>query len=347
MVGLAQQSGFEKIKPIHSLLDNQPSLSGPILQLTQHMSEYYGCSWGEAIETSLPNALRKPKIVEYSSPCAAKPTADTRQETIFFHDPGGRERWPYFQEKIREVSERGKGAMILVPEISMIDAALAELRKVVQTPVVILDKNQSQKELEQWQRIKEGKITFVIGTRSRGFAPVCNLGLIIVFEEENPAYKQEQSPFYHARDIVRMRSGIEKCSVLFISAVFRGDLARGQDSTINKIFHMPKNLSGMQLIDLSNYNPAKSSVVSFPLRNIMEKSVAQKERVLLFLNRKGFSTVTRCNNAAGRWCARAVMNLTYLYSKKKMVCRMCRYTTEVPKICPQCKSSYCALLGRG
>lgn len=111
---------------------------------------------------------------------------------------------------------------------------------------------------------------------------------------------------------------------------------------------MPKNLSGMQLIDLSNYNPAKSSVVSFPLRNIMEKSVAQKERVLLFLNRKGFSTVTRCSQCGRALvCPRCNVNLTYLYSKKKMVCRMCRYTTEVPKICPQCKSSYLRSLGTG
>jgi len=350
VVGLADKSAVQNLKLVLAVLEDQPSLAEAVLRLTKKMSEYCGCSWGEAIETSLPRALRKPKIVELSLSNVKNTAAASKPETVLFHDPSRRERWKYFQERIQETKVQEQGAIILVPEASMIDEGVAQFKKVMPATAVIFDKKiKPQEEWQQWKMVKEGKVAFVIGTRSAVFAPVANLGLIIVFEEDNSAYKQEQSPFYHVRDVARMRAEIEKCSLLFISTTPSAEIWHElSNGIIKKVSCVPEDLSSMQLVDLSNYNPAKTSVISFPLRNLMEKSLAGKERIVLLLNRKGFSTVTRCNQCGqALTCPRCNVNLTYLYSKKKMVCRMCHYTTAVPKICPQCKSPYLRALGTG
>src|SRR3989338_7377961 len=183
VVGLADKSAVQNLKLVLAVLEDQPSLAEAVLRLTKKMSEYCGCSWGEAIETSLPRALRKPKIVELSLSNVKNTAAASKPETVLFHDPSRRERWKYFQERIQETKVQEQGA--------------------------IIDKKiKPQEELQQWKMVKEGKVAFVIGTRSAVFAPVANLGLIIVFEEDNSAYKQEQSPFYHVRDVARMRAEI-------------------------------------------------------------------------------------------------------------------------------------------
>jgi len=104
----------------------------------------------------------------------------------------------------------------------------------------------------------------------------------------------------------------------------------------------------MQVVDMNNYNPRKSSLLSVPLRNSMEKTLKEGGKIILFMNRKGFSTQTCCNQCGHIVkCPRCEINLTYLFSKKKMVCRLCQHAEEVPRVCPQCKSSYLRSTGMG
>jgi len=349
VVGFASKSRFKELKPLISLLDNIPSLDANTLKLTKEFSQYYGCSWGEAIQTSLPSALRRKKILPLSFD-KAKKKASCKPETIFCHDKGTKKRWDFITGKIEEALGKEEGVIFLVPEIALVKKAKQILGQSLSTSVSVLDKKLSAKqELEEWMRLKERKSSVVVGTRSSVFAPVDNLGLIIVYEEENASYKQEQSPFYHVRDVVLMRVKIEGCSLLFMSSAPTAELWKmaRKKNVIKKVFE-EENRSEFQLIDLSNYKPRDKSSLSYPLQNDLYSELKQGGRVMLFLNRRGFSSITKCNQCGfSLKCERCNTNFSYLYSKKKLVCRHCGSKMDLPKVCPACNGSYLRSMGGG
>jgi len=350
IIGLKQSSSFKRLNPILSLLDDEPSIDAKALQLTKTMSEYYGCSWGEAIETYLPTVLRKKKPIQaYSSQTISQDKRHPGQVTLL-HDVTLSKRWPYLISQIKEVLAQRQSVIFLVPEISLIDDIKQKLDNPFDCPKIILDKKKSpQKELEQWLQIKRGEASIIVGTRSGVFAPAPRLGLIIVYDEDNDAYKQEQTPHYHVRQIAQMRAKIDKSSVLYVSSAPSAEIwEHCKKQKWSKVVYQKEILNDLQIIDMTNYNPRKTSILSYPLQIQLEKFLKENKKILLYFNRKGFSTLTRCNQC-GRTlrCERCDVNLTYLYSKKMMVCRHCNFTMILPKVCPQCQSSYLRSMGIG
>jgi len=146
-----------------------------------------------------------------------------------------------------------------------------------------------------------------------------------------------------------MRAKIEKSSLLFVSSTPSAEVWKKANakSVIKKTFETDK-CSDLQLIDLSNYKTRSSSSVSFPLQNDINKCLNQKGKAILFLNRRGFSSITKCNQCGFTIkCVRCNTNLSYLYSSKRLVCHLCNYKIELPKICPGCNSKYLRSLGGG
>ncbi|MCK5580977.1 MAG: primosomal protein N' [Candidatus Omnitrophica bacterium] len=352
VVGLKSKTTFKNIKPINSVLDNVPSLGEQALRLTKEISQYYGCSWGEAIETSLPNALRAKRSLQLAMPL--DPLSSVRGsaagQSILCHDPSGTKQWPWILDEIRKVVTQGKGVIFLVPEVCLITKVQAEIKKHYRGPVAILDKKLKVKEeLEQWQAIKEGRVKVVVGTRSAVFAPVQNLGLMVVYEEENQAYKQEQSPFYHAREVAGWRAEIENLNLLFVSSAPSAEI--WQDVKDRKI--QRKDFSEgpgiqVQLIDLLEHRLFRKTMVSFPLQSRMTEVLSRGEKALLFLNRRGFSTITRCSECGyAIKCPRCDVSISYLYSRKKLACHLCNYTVDLPEVCPECQKNYMRSTGTG
>lgn len=350
IVGVAAKSKFKKLKPVFSLIDNEPILNSRLLTLTQEISRYYGCSWGEAIEMSLPDALRKGKVAEISPFDSSDILSQGNPETILVHDKSDKKYWPFLSENIRNTLSLEKGILLIVPENSLADEVKNKIKREIAEEVVVLDKRlKSSNELKEWQKVKGGQAKIIIGTRSAIFAPVRNLGLIVVFDEDHSAYKQEQSPFYHLRDVALMRSSIENCRMIFVSAVPSAEI--WQQALAKKIKLVTLEAEGtnrVQIIDVSDFHFRKSSVFSFPLRNGIEKTLEAKGKVVLFMNRKGFSTLTRCRQCGYTVkCRRCDTNLVYLFDRKIMVCRYCHFTANPPSVCPQCQSSYIRYSGLG
>ena len=232
----------------------------------------------------------------------------------------------------------------------MIESVLSKLKAAISVPIAVFDKKMTpKKELEQWLNIQEGVVSLVVGSRSAVFAPVKNLGLIIVVNEENSAYKQEQSPFYHAREVVLMRCAIEKSSVLFVSSSPSLELWHLVSKKKMRLISFPAQKLGQVIpVDLTNFNARKTSLISFPLRNHIEKTLAQGGKVVLFMNRRGFSLLTRCYSCGHTFkCTRCDVNLSYSYAKKKMICRHCHAAVEVPSVCPKCRNTHLRSLGTG
>ncbi len=377
IVGFGSKSKFKNLKSIESLLDEKPLLSSSLLTLTKRLSQYYGCSWGEAIEAVLPALLRKGKSllsfpnVSVGNPDEVKtgfklvftrPPTKTfggdsseinpkkKSEVTLLHDLSRSDRWPFLVGKVQETLNRGQEIIFLVPELSMIEAVLSKLRAAINVPIAVFDKKMTpKKELEQWLSIQAGVISIVVGSRSAVFAPVKNLGLIIVVDEENSAYKQEQSPFYHAREVVLMRSSIEKSSVIFVSSSPSLELwQQVLKKKMRLIFFPAQKLGQVIPVDLTNFNARKTSLISFPLRNHIEKTLLQGGKVILFMNRRGFSLLTRCYSCGYTFkCFRCDVNLSYSYAKKKMICRHCHAAIEAPSVCPKCRNTHLRSLGTG
>lgn len=352
VVGSAHRSAFKKLNPILSLLDGGPALDSQAVKLAKMFSAYYGCSLGEAMEAFLPAPLRRDRFSLNSivSPKTIGKDIPADNRTILIHDQTRYKRWPFIIEHIKKVIDKDERVIVLVPEKSFIKETVSLLTKELSCSLAVFDKKLApKKELEQWEQVRNGNFSIVVGTRSAIFAPVANLGLIVIDEEENSAYKQEQAPHYHVHEVAGMRAAIDQCRIIFASSLPSAETwEQAKKGKWKKINFQDDNEGKVQLIDMNNYNPRKTSILSFPLQNTIQKTLEDNGKIILFMNRLGFSTQTHCQQCGFILkCERCNVNLTYLYSKKVMVCRHCNYKKELPKVCPECRGSYLRSTGRG
>jgi primosomal protein N' (replication factor Y) len=198
--------------------------------------------------------------------------------------------------------------------------------------------------------VKEGKAKIVVGTRSAIFAPVISLGLIIMFDENNFSYKQDQSPFYHARQVAFMRACEEHADFIFVNRAPSLELYHLiQKKKVNVIVASPDDVPcASQVIDMSNYKYGKSQLISIPLSHAIEKVLSNKGKVLLVMNKKGFGSFGVCAKCQHILkCPRCDVPLTFLYESKEIACRYCNHRAPYPSVCPQCKGAYLHFTGMG
>jgi len=351
VVGLCSKSRFARLKNILAVLDNEPVLSPAVLEQTRRFAQYYGCSWGEAIETALPVSLRRKTREKFEIRGSMPKNLSEQGQTLLCHDPDGQGAWPYIVHRVKEKLDQGLGVIVLVPEASLFKKAKTELARNIDAKMIAcLDKRlTSKKELAEWLKIKNGECRVALGTRSAVFAPVPNLGLIVVSDEDNSSYKQDQSPFYYVRHVANIRQDLEKADILYSASVPTAELMFAVQKKKAQI-HVcaDEKLAKVQLIDMTNYKPQMNLPVSFPLRNQMERLLAEQKRSLLLINRRGFSDVTRCNKCGMIVrCERCKVSMAYLFSKKMLVCHRCDQEQPLPERCPQCSSPYLRSFGTG
>jgi len=351
VVGQAAKSHFPRgrLKSILSVIDSVPILSDELLQLTREVSGYYGCSWGEAIETSLPKALRSGTAVDLPVTKNFLRQKIPPGQIILLQNLNRKQGWDFLLENIRKTIAAEQDVIVLVPEISVLHFTV-EMLKSVSDKVIVLDRKLAAKEeLNHWLKAKTKEAKIVLGTRSAVFAPVDHLGLMIVLEEDHPAYKQEQSPFYHGRDVALMRARRNDSRIILENIAPCPEVWwQAKKGKMKLMSFAAEKSADMQIVDVTDYKSRKSVLVSVPLRNAIEKTVRAEGKVILFLNRKGFSTMTKCPQCQFiLQCPRCETNLSYLYAQKKMTCGHCNYTGELPDLCPQCRSSYLRSSGVG
>lgn len=350
VVGLKSRSRWHKLKAISEVLDPHPVLDEAALALTKEFSIYNGCSWGEAIETYLPVRLRQPKPLDLPKfPGWGRETSLQKPEVVLLHDQGQAERWSYLISEIKKSTEQEKGIILLVPGVHFLQPVRDQIQARLSLEAVFLGKRLTpREEFDSWLKVKTGAVKLAVGLRSAVFAPFPRLGLIIILEEESETYKQDQSPFYHAREVAVMRSSQEGCSLILVSptpSVESWYLA--QRKKFKKVTLPPNHWAPLKIIDMTNYK-SSSLMPSFPLRYQMEKTLEQKGKVMLYFNRRGFSSLTVCQQCEFTLrCNRCQVPLIYMFAKKKMVCRRCGKIEERPHLCPACQSRYLKAKGMG
>ncbi len=376
---------IKKVKSILQVIDDEPILTPQMIKLTKWIRDYYLSSWGEAIENGLP-AYLKTKKKSYKDISLRKKkeekkdidsrasiqlndeqsevlgeieqaiTTCTSSKYLLFGVTGSGKTEVYVRA-IQKALSQSKSAICLFPEIALTNhledyfaASFGDRLAIVHSRLTPREK------FLIWRQIKEGKKRVVIGPRSALFAPVKDLGIIVIDEEHENTYKQNEIPRYHTREVAIKRCELEKAVIVCGGATPSLETmhkASGATNTFtllslpNRIINRP--LPDVKVIDMRHeIRNQKGVLISNLLKNEIEKAINEKEGVLLFLNRRGFATTVMCIKCGEIVeCKRCKVALTYHQSVKKMVCHYCDYETPPPETCLACNASSLRYSGVG
>jgi primosomal protein N' (replication factor Y) len=275
---------------------------------------------------------------------------------ILLHGVTGSGKTAVYLAAMKAVLDSGRSAVLLVPEIGLTPAVAADVHEVFGDEVAILHSGLSDKErAEHWHRIRRGEARAVVGTRSAVFAPVSNLALIIVDEEQDSSYKQEETPRYHARDVAVMRAKFSNAVVVLGSATPSLESYFNAKKNRYALLEMPdrvekRPLPEVEIIDMRQefQETGQEQVISRKLIEEIRIRLERKEQAMVLLNRRGYSPVVLCR-ACGKTleCRNCAVALTHHKANRRMECHYCGYMAPVPKHCAACGSEYVYFLGTG
>lgn len=284
-------------------------------------------------------------------------TVETRTFSgILLHGVTGSGKTAVYLAGMRAVLDAGRSAILLVPEIGLTPAIAADLHQIFGEEVAVLHSAFSDKErAQQWHRIRSGEARMVVGTRSAVFAPVSDLALIIVDEEHDSSYKQEETPRYHARDVAVVRAKMANAVVVLGSAT--PSLESYFNARKNKyaLVELPdrveeRPLPEVEIVDMRKefQETGQEQVISRKLAAEIKDRLERKEQVMVLLNRRGYSPVVLCRTCGKKLeCQNCAIALTHHKREHKMICHYCGYTAPVPKACVHCGSEYVYFVGTG
>ena len=275
---------------------------------------------------------------------------------ILLHGVTGSGKTAVYLAGMRSVLETGRSAILLVPEIGLTPAVAADLHQIFGDEVAILHSALSDRErAQQWHRIKSKEARMVVGTRSAVFAPVSDLALIIVDEEHDSSYKQEETPRYHARDVAVVRAKMANAVVVLGSATPSLESYFNAKKNKYALVELPdrveqRPLPEVEIVDMRQefQETGHEQVISRKLACEIKERFERKEQVMVLLNRRGYSPVVLCRTCGKTLeCQNCAIALTLHKQQHKMVCHYCGYIAPVPKACVHCGSEYVYFLGTG
>ncbi|MFH1397088.1 MAG: primosomal protein N' [Candidatus Omnitrophota bacterium] len=354
VVGVNLKSNIRNIKPILEIIDDYPVLDENLLRLSKELSEYYSCSWGEAIETAIPDGLRKGKKALIAGSIDRKnPSADCKPSNTLILGLDNSARWDRYIERIKDVLAINKSVIVILPDIETVLKTRDLISSRLNMPVGVMYRKQPD-ELGEWIKLKKGGMTVITGTRSAVFAPTPDLGLIIIDKEQDYAYKQDQAPHYNAREVAFMRGAIEKADVVLgsstpsLESIYFSRQGRLKYEPIIRRGGMPE----VKIMNIKDF-PAVSKKGDILLTRYLQDSIlevlARQGKVLIFLNRKGFATFVACRHCGKALkCPRCNISLVFHFKENLLSCNYCNFKLESPpKICPECNSGYIRYCGIG
>ncbi len=260
-----------------------------------------------------------------------------------------------YMELIDGALKQGKNSIMLVPEISLTPQMVERFQRRFGDQIAAIHSALSEGEkYDEWRRIARGEAKIVIGARSAIFAPFDQIGMIIIDEEHSDSYKQsDPSPRYQAKDVAIMRAKRHQCPVVLGSAT---PSLESMARALKGVYHflsLPHRVNGrelpnVQIIDMNQEVKKTPYHITTTLLNEIQYCIEQGEQVILFLNRRGFSTFVTCKNCSNTIkCPNRDITLTYHKSNHMLRCHYCGYATPLPKVCPNCKEESLSDLGVG
>ncbi len=304
-----------------------------------------------AIDELVLNAEQKFVFGEVETALAAG-----KYKAFLLHGVTGSGKTEVYIRAMRTALEMGRSSMMLVPEIALTPIFSRRLRAVFGESVAILHSNLSPGErFDEWHRIRRGEARIVIGTRSAVFAPLANIGLVIIDEEHDTSYRQSESPFYNGRDVGVMRAHAADAVIVLGSATPALESYHNAQTGKYQYLQLQNRIGGRplakaELIDMREvFKRAGKDVVFSPdLIEAIQETKAKGEQTIILLNRRGFSSFVLCRSCGESLrCKNCDITMTYHKRDGRLVCHYCNHFAETPKECPFCKSEYLYFIGQG
>lgn len=280
-------------------------------------------------------------------------------QTFLLQGVTGSGKTEVYLRAIAEVLKRGQQAIVLIPEIALTPQTVDRFTGRFGDRVAVLHSRLSTGErTREWQRIAEGSAPVAVGARSALFAPVQNLGLIVVDEEQESSYKQEDAPRYHARDAAVMRARLAGAVALLGSATPSLESVQNARTGKYTLLTLPERvnqrpLPKVRLVDLRQewqVRKEQRPVLSLALREAIRETIEKKEQAILFLNRRGFNTLTVCMKCGEQvHCPHCSIPVTFHRqgASQALLCHYCNWSGPIPANCPACKDGQVQLVGLG
>ena len=365
-----------KLKAIDSIPTKSLAVEGKLIKLAAWIREKYGSTMINSLKTVMPvkeqvrQIASKTTEAEYVLDKGPVEVLNPSQQmlveefdgdysrgiyrTYLLHGITGSGKTEVYIECIKKVIKMGKQAIVLIPEIALTYQNVARFKQHFGERVAIINSKQSKGEkYREFTKAKNQEVDVVIGPRSALFTPCKNLGLIIIDEEHDNAYKSEQSPSYHARETAIERARLEGASVILGSATPTIEsycMAQLGTYKLWELMERPEGskLSKVSVVDMRDeLRLGNRSIISKDLHDLIEDRLNKKEQVMLFLNRRGYNTFVSCRECGEVVkCPKCDVSLS-LHNNGFMMCHYCGYIERHPKACPKCKSTLIGGFGTG
>ena len=278
-----------------------------------------------------------------------------QEQTFLLEGVTGSGKTEVYLQLMAKASQMGRGAILLVPEIALTPQMVRQVKSRFQTGVAVLHSGltNSQK-YDEWRRIIRGQATIVVGARSSIFAPIRDLGLVIIDEEHETTYKQSDTPRYHAREVAIWRCHYHQAPLLLGSAT--PSLESRSRAQVGRYQHLrlPERVNGrplppVTLVDMTKEMAQQTTdELSSVLKDKIADRLAKGQQIVLLLNRRGYASYMLCRECGQViQCPRCDISLTYHKHEHRLKCHYCDYQSPVPDRCPNCHSDYLRTFGLG
>ena len=275
-------------------------------------------------------------------------------QTYLLHGVTGSGKTEVYIKLIEKVLLQDKTAIVLVPEISLTPQMVNRFSEVFGNKIAALHSALSEGEkYDEWRRINRGKVSIVIGARSAVFAPLNNIGIIIIDEEHSDSYKQDNNPRYDARQIAILRSKTNNCPVLMGSATPSLESYARAVKGVYKLLSLPNRVNGkslpkIEIIDMNEEIKHNRGHISNYLLEKMIETLNDNNQIILLLNRRGYASFVTCKNCGyTEKCPHCDITLTYHKTSNMLRCHYCGYAKKMDKVCSECGEEAITSLGTG
>ena len=362
----------EKLKAVRRVVDKEPVFDEENVELARWMAGYYLCGMGEALAAMIPSGRRTSAYLSFSGedPGEEKPELSTEQQealdgissmaeaagnaqglaAAYLYGITGSGKTEVFLRAAQIILDRGKSVIYLVPEISLTHQTAEVIGRRFGMAAATLHSGMTGSErLTEWMRIRRGEVRIVVGPRSAVFAPVRDLGLVIIDEEHDGPYKSGNTPRYHARQIAMRRATVNRAFLLMGSATPSAEAWKLMNDGALRRFTLSRRLSGGKPPEIIPVNLAGSEgCLSRELKDEIGKTAERGRQTILFLNRRGFAYFYQCRSCGFELsCKHCSVSLTYHKNRGRAVCHYCGYETRPPAACPECGSLDAGFRGFG
>ena len=348
-----------KIKSIKRVIDKEPLFGEELIEIANWISRYYLCTLGEAVFSMIPSGRRESSAggFGFEDEIAQTPKnelSDEQKKCVedvlcstykyhYIYGPTGSGKTEVFLSLAEKMLEQNKGVIYLVPEIGLTGQVVqAVTQRFGKTAAVLHSGLTPSQRLKEWNRIMHKEARVIVGARSAVFAPVPELGLIIIDEEHDGSYKSGNNPRYHARQVAMHRCSNLKIPLIMGSATPSVEAWYGMNTGTIVRHTLTKRLAGGEMphiscINLRNYRTEGS--ISEPLEKQIHSVLERGHQAILFLNRRGFTHFFSCNQCGYELvCKNCSVPLTYHKTENRLKCHYCGWSITPPQSCPSCGS---------